>query len=184
MSPIDIAGPSLTSSDPYLHQVCRSLRMLNIHHLLGIYCSKTYLRIGGGLAIRRSLRSYADLDTSRFTTSPTALCEHQGHGDDVPRFQWIVEEYPWAENSLFVTYVQNADPQSVIDALTIEGLGTATGLTGVNERGWDEFSIIGATPIGTWTVAIAPGTFVGDEELAADGRTTSALAFEEHQRRL
>lgn len=51
-------------------------------------------------------------------------------------FEWVVRDYPWVENGLFVTYVRDADPAKVIDAMADENLGTAIGLGGVNERGW------------------------------------------------
>lgn len=79
-------------------------------------------------------------------------------------FEWLVEDYPWVDNSFHVTYVHNADSQTVIDALTWEDLGTATGLTALNERYWDYSSVIGATQIGGWTVAIAPQATAGLRE--------------------
>ncbi|NLE79350.1 MAG: hypothetical protein GX610_07145 [Rhodococcus sp.] len=76
-------------------------------------------------------------------------------------FEWVVSEYPWVENGLFVTYVRDADPTTVIEAMTVEDLGTAEGLSGVNELGWQEPSIIGAAALGEWTIAIAPMAIAG-----------------------
>ena len=56
----------------------------------------------------------------------------------------VIRDYPWVENGLFVTYVRDADPTSVIEAMTVRSLGTANGLRGVNERGWEEISMVGA----------------------------------------
>lgn len=80
-------------------------------------------------------------------------------------FEWLAEDYPWVENGLFVVYVKGTAPETVVDALTVEDLGTATGLAGLNERHWDHFSAIGAAQVGQWTVAIAPGTYITDPEL-------------------
>jgi hypothetical protein len=71
-------------------------------------------------------------------------------------FEWVLRDYPWIENGLFVTYVKGANPTTVLEGLTVEDLGQETGLSGVNERGWDELSIIGAASLGEWTIAIAP----------------------------
>lgn len=76
-------------------------------------------------------------------------------------FEWVVSEYPWVENGLFVTYVRDADPATVIEAMTVEDLGTAEGLNRVNELGWQEPSIIGAAALGEWTIAIAPMAIAG-----------------------
>ncbi|MDH6292019.1 DUF6461 domain-containing protein [Rhodococcus opacus] len=79
-------------------------------------------------------------------------------------FEWVIRDYPWVENGLFVTYVRDADPTSVNEAMTVRNLGTANGLRGVNERGWEEISIVGAASLGEWTIAIAPATFAGVSE--------------------
>jgi len=76
-------------------------------------------------------------------------------------FEWVLRDYPWIENGLFVTYVKVADPATVLDAMTVENLGQETGLAGVNERGWDELSIVGAASLGEWTIAIAPVASAG-----------------------
>jgi hypothetical protein len=76
-------------------------------------------------------------------------------------FQWVVRDYPWVENSLFVTYVRDADPTTVIEAMTVRDLGEANGLSGVNERGWEEISVVGAAVLGEWTIAIAPAATAG-----------------------
>lgn len=68
------------------------------------------------------------------------------------------------ENGLVVTYVRDADPTTVIAAMTDEFLGKAIGLSGVNERGWEELSIVGAAQLGAWTVAVAPMSLVGVSE--------------------
>lgn len=80
-------------------------------------------------------------------------------------FEWLIEDHPWVENGLFVVYVKDTTPQSVVAALTVEDLGTATGLAGLNECFWENFSAIGAAQFGDWTVAIAPGTYITDPEL-------------------
>lgn len=71
-------------------------------------------------------------------------------------FERVIRDYPWVENGLVVTYVRDADPTTVIAAMTDEFLGKAIGLSGVNERGWEELSIVGAAQLGAWTVAVAP----------------------------
>lgn len=91
-------------------------------------------------------------------------------------FQWLVEDYPWVENGLFVVYVKDTAPDTVVEALTVEDLGTATGLAGVNERHWDHFSAIGVAQFGEWTVAVAPGTFITDPELQELSRKTQVFA--------
>ena len=72
-------------------------------------------------------------------------------------FEWVLRDYPWIENGHFVTYVKDAAPATVLDVLTVEDLGQETGLAGVNECGWEEFSIIGAASLGEWTIAIVSG---------------------------
>lgn len=79
-------------------------------------------------------------------------------------FEWVTRDYPWITNGLFVTYVKGSDPATVIEAMTVEGLGTETGLTGVNERGWEEPAIIGAAAVEDWTIAIAPAATAGASE--------------------
>lgn len=76
-------------------------------------------------------------------------------------FEWVVRDYPWTGNGLFVTYVRGADPATVIAAMTVEDLGTADGLAEVNELGWEELSIIGAAQLSDWTIAIAPAADIG-----------------------
>lgn len=76
-------------------------------------------------------------------------------------FLWFVEAYPWVENALCVTYVSDASPDQVIDAMAPERLRTVTGLAAVNEQGWEHFGIVGAAQLSTWTVAIAPSSTVG-----------------------
>lgn len=79
-------------------------------------------------------------------------------------FEWVTRGYPWIANGLFVTYVKGSDPATVIEAMTVEGLGTETGLAGVNERGWEESAIIGAASVEDWTIAIAPAASAGASE--------------------
>lgn len=79
-------------------------------------------------------------------------------------FEWVTRDYPWIANGLFVTYVQGSDPASVIDAMTVEDLGSETGLVGVNERQWEDPGIIGAASLGNWTIAIAPAVTAGASE--------------------
>ena len=79
-------------------------------------------------------------------------------------FEWMTRDYPWIANGLFVTYVKGSDPATVIEAMTVEGLGTETGLARVNERGWEEFAIIGAAAVEDWTIAIAPAAAAGASE--------------------
>ncbi|NMM91957.1 hypothetical protein B2J88_48130 [Rhodococcus sp. SRB_17] len=76
-------------------------------------------------------------------------------------FEWVTRDYPWIMNGLFVTYVKDSDPATVIEAMTVEDLGAESGLTGVNERGWEEFAIIGAASVEDWTIAIAPAAIAG-----------------------
>lgn len=78
-------------------------------------------------------------------------------------FDWVTRDYSWIANGLFVTYVQDSDPAIVIEAMTVEGLGTESGLTGVNERGWEEPAIIGAASVGNWTIAPAATAGTSDE---------------------
>lgn len=81
-------------------------------------------------------------------------------------FEWVTRDYPWTANGLFVTYVKDSDPATVIEAMTVEGLGTESGLTGVNERGWEEPAIIGAAAVEDWTIAISPTAIaVSSEEV-------------------
>ncbi|QCB51755.1 hypothetical protein E5720_17880 [Rhodococcus sp. PAMC28707] len=80
-------------------------------------------------------------------------------------FDWLTAQYEWVENGLFVAYVTDTDPPTVIDSLCTRLDGEAIGLDGLNERYWDEFSVIGATQIGEVTLAIAPGTNVTNDEL-------------------
>lgn len=87
-----------------------------------------------------------------------------GHESEVKTyrdFEWVSRDYPWTENGLFVTYVRDADPATVIDAMAVEDLGTVNGLAGVHERGWQEPSIIGAAALGNWTIAVAPAANAG-----------------------
>ncbi|MFE4501035.1 hypothetical protein ACFRFQ_14340 [Rhodococcus sp. NPDC056743] len=49
----------------------------------------------------------------------------------------MIRAYPWVENGLVVTYVRDADPTTVIEAMADEFLGNAIGVSGVNERGWE-----------------------------------------------
>ncbi|ARE34240.1 hypothetical protein A0W34_13690 [Rhodococcus sp. BH4] len=79
-------------------------------------------------------------------------------------FEWVTRDYRWIANGLFVTYVQGSDPASVIDAMTVEDLGSETGLVGLNERGWEEPGIIGAASVGNWTIALAPAATAGASE--------------------
>ncbi|PVX59549.1 DUF6461 domain-containing protein [Rhodococcus globerulus] len=79
-------------------------------------------------------------------------------------FEWVTRDYPWIANGLFVTYVKDSDPATVIEAMTVEGLGTESGLAGVNERGWEEPTIIGAASMEDWTIAIAPAATAGASE--------------------
>lgn len=76
-------------------------------------------------------------------------------------FTWFLADYPWVENALCVTYVSDADPNEVIDAMAPERVRTVTGLAAVNEQGWEHFGIVGAAQLSTWTVAIAPASIVG-----------------------
>ncbi|MDV6211846.1 DUF6461 domain-containing protein [Rhodococcus erythropolis] len=81
-------------------------------------------------------------------------------------FEWLFRDYPWTENGLHVTYVRDASPTTVIEAMTVRHLGEVRGLQGINEVGWEEFSIVGAAALGNWTIAIAPLAWAGsDDEL-------------------
>ncbi|WP_156778991.1 DUF6461 domain-containing protein [Rhodococcus sp. 008] len=73
----------------------------------------------------------------------------------------MTRDYQWIMNGLFVTYVKDSDPATVIEAMTVEALGAESGLTGVNERGWEESAIIGAASVEDWTIAIAPAAIAG-----------------------
>jgi len=44
----------------------------------------------------------------------------------------------------------------VIGAMTVRELREVRGPQGVNELGWEEFSIVGAAASGNWTIALAP----------------------------
>lgn len=76
-------------------------------------------------------------------------------------FEWVTRDYPWITNGVFVTYVRDSDPATVIEAMTVEGLGTESGLARVNERGWEEFAIIGSASVEGWTIAISPAATAG-----------------------
>lgn len=81
-------------------------------------------------------------------------------------FEWLFRDYPWTENGLHVTYVLDATPTAVIEAMTVRYLGEFRGLHGINEVGWEEFSVVGAVALGNWPVAIAPMAWAGsDDEL-------------------
>lgn len=81
-------------------------------------------------------------------------------------FEWLFRDYPWAENGLYVTYVLDATPAAVIEAMTVRDLGEFRGLQGVNELGWEEFSVVGAASLGNWTIALARMAWAGsDDEL-------------------
>lgn len=71
-------------------------------------------------------------------------------------FERVIRDYPWVENGLVVTYVRDADPTTVIAAMTDEFLGKAIGLSGVNERGWEELSIVGAAQLGPGRLRLRP----------------------------
>ncbi|MDF2896750.1 MAG: hypothetical protein K0Q46_3536, partial [Rhodococcus erythropolis] len=58
-------------------------------------------------------------------------------------YEWLFRDYPWTENGLYVTYVRDATPAAVIEAMTVRELGEVRGLQGINELGWEEFSIVG-----------------------------------------
>lgn len=79
-------------------------------------------------------------------------------------FEWLFRDYPWTENGLYVTYVRDATPAAVIEAMTVRELGEVRGLQGINELGWEEFSIVGAAALGNWTIAIAPMASVGTDD--------------------
>ncbi|MDJ0105302.1 DUF6461 domain-containing protein [Rhodococcus erythropolis] len=81
-------------------------------------------------------------------------------------FEWLLRDYPWTENGLHVTYVRDATPAAVIEAMTVRYLGEFRGMQGINEVGWEEFSVVGAAALGNWTVAFAPMASAGsDDEL-------------------
>lgn len=76
-------------------------------------------------------------------------------------FSWIESDYPWVENALSVSYVSDAGPDEVIDALTYQRLSPVTGLAALNEQYWDHFDIVGAAQLSSWTIAVAPANPVG-----------------------
>lgn len=63
-----------------------------------------------------------------------------------------------------MTYVRDATPTAVIEAMTVRELGEVRGLQGVNELGWEEFSIVGAAALGNWTIAPAPMASAGTDD--------------------
>ncbi|MCQ4129103.1 DUF6461 domain-containing protein [Rhodococcus erythropolis] len=79
-------------------------------------------------------------------------------------FEWLFLDYPWTENGLYVTYVRDATPAAVIEAMTVRELGEVRGLQGINELGWEEFSIVGAAALGNWTIAISPMASAGTDD--------------------
>ncbi|MDJ0104991.1 DUF6461 domain-containing protein [Rhodococcus erythropolis] len=79
-------------------------------------------------------------------------------------FEWLFRDYPWTENGLYVTYVRDAAPAAVIEAMTVRHLGEVRGLQGINELGWEEFSIVGAAALGNWTIALAPMASAGTDD--------------------
>jgi len=81
-------------------------------------------------------------------------------------FEWLFRDYPWTENGLHVTYVRDATPAAVIEAMTVHDLGEFLGLQGINDIEWEEYSVVGAAALGNWTIAIAPMAWAGsDDEL-------------------
>ncbi len=79
-------------------------------------------------------------------------------------YEWLFRDYPWTENGLYVTYVRDATPAAVIEAMTVRELGEVRGLQGINELGWEEFSIVGAAALGNWTIALAPMASAGTDD--------------------
>lgn len=63
--------------------------------------------------------------------------------------EWLFRDYPWTENGLHVTYVRDATPTAVIEAMTVRDLGEFRGLQGINDIEWEEYSVVGARPWGT-----------------------------------
>ena len=112
---------------------------------------------------------FADLSNSFRDSLPSMNRASSGPESVRPTyrdFEWVTADYPWTTNGFFVTYVKGSDPATVIEAMTVESLGTESGLTGVNERGWEEPAVIGAAVVEDWTIAISPASIAcASEEL-------------------